>query len=144
MFIFIAKFGFSCHWSLSPGAARSQPWRGINSCSFVHIGVAKSKMYFKKNQKFWRGGGFKTWKPSVVGYGYFLELPNTQELGQAGFQLTCSQSSPGSATKKLQYSLLILPATQARAGDGLLLVFSQNTEDNIIIWMVCKCHSRIQ
>ena len=22
------------------------------------------------------GGGVKTWKPSVVGYGYFLELPN--------------------------------------------------------------------
>ena len=21
------------------------------------------------------GGGVKTWKPSVVGYGYFLELP---------------------------------------------------------------------
>ena len=28
---------------------------------------------------FWnfrRQGGDKTWKPSVVGYGYFLELPN--------------------------------------------------------------------
>ena len=28
---------------------------------------------------FWnfrRQGGVKTWKPSVVGYGYFLELPN--------------------------------------------------------------------
>ena len=24
-----------------------------------------------------RGGGVKIWKPSVVGYGYFLELPNT-------------------------------------------------------------------
>ena len=21
------------------------------------------------------GGGVKTWKPSIVGYGYFLELP---------------------------------------------------------------------
>ena len=29
---------------------------------------------------FWnfrRQGGVKTWKPSVVGYGYFLELPIT-------------------------------------------------------------------
>ena len=25
---------------------------------------------------FQRQGGDKTWKPSVVGYGYFLELPN--------------------------------------------------------------------
>ena len=28
---------------------------------------------------FWnfrRQGGVKTWKPSVLGYGYFLELPN--------------------------------------------------------------------
>ena len=24
---------------------------------------------------FWRHGGVKIWKPSVVGYGYFLELP---------------------------------------------------------------------
>ena len=23
-----------------------------------------------------KGGGVKRWKPSVVGYGYFLELPN--------------------------------------------------------------------
>ena len=24
-----------------------------------------------------QGGGVKTWKPFVAGYGYFLELPNT-------------------------------------------------------------------
>ena len=64
----------------------------------VHIGVAKSKIYFQKTMEilkgrggsrlwnsegmggnaFWnfrRLGGVKTWKPSVVGYGYFLELP---------------------------------------------------------------------
>ena len=32
---------------------------------------------------FWnfrRQGGVKTWKPSVVGYGYFLELPNIPYL----------------------------------------------------------------
>ena len=31
---------------------------------------------------FWnfpRQGGVKTWKPSVVGYGYFLELPITSK-----------------------------------------------------------------
>ena len=28
---------------------------------------------------FQRQGGVKTWKPSVVGYGYFLELPNTRK-----------------------------------------------------------------
>ena len=62
------------------------------------IGITKSKMYFQKKRKFqrvggvhdygilraWGGnafwnfrsqGGVKTWKPSVVGYGYFLELP---------------------------------------------------------------------
>ena len=69
---------------------------------FVHRAVAKSKMYFQKKPEilngrggsrlwnsegmgggggnaFWnflRQGGVKTWKPSVVGYGYFLELPN--------------------------------------------------------------------
>lgn len=26
------------------------------------------------------GGGGNTWKPSVVGYGHFLELPKTQLL----------------------------------------------------------------
>ena len=33
---------------------------------------------------FWnfrRQGGVKTWKPSVVGYGYFLELPNCGNWG---------------------------------------------------------------
>ena len=83
---------------MSPGTARLQPGGGINSCSFVHRAVAKSKMYFQKNPEilkgrggsrlcnsegmggnaFWnfrRQGGVKTWKPSVVGYGYFLELP---------------------------------------------------------------------
>ena len=32
---------------------------------------------------FWnfrRQGGVKTWKPSIVGYGYFLELPNLNFL----------------------------------------------------------------
>ena len=32
---------------------------------------------------FWnfrRQGGVKTWKPSVVGYGYFLELPNVVKV----------------------------------------------------------------
>ena len=66
---------------------------------FVHIHVSKSKIYLQKNPEipkgrggsqlwnsegmggngFWnfrRQGGVKTWKPSVVGYGYFLELPN--------------------------------------------------------------------
>ena len=31
----------------------------------MHFGISEGK-----------GGGVKTWKPSVVGYGYFLELPN--------------------------------------------------------------------
>ena len=84
---------------MSPGAARSQPLGGINSCSFVHINIAKLKMYLPKKPEipkgrgvhdygilrawggntFWnfrRQGGVKTWKPSVVGYGYFLELLN--------------------------------------------------------------------
>ena len=30
----------------------------------MHFGISEGK-----------GGGVKTWKPSVVGYGYFLELP---------------------------------------------------------------------
>ena len=30
----------------------------------MHFGISEGK------------GGVKTWKPSVVGYGYFLELPN--------------------------------------------------------------------
>ena len=33
---------------------------------------------------FWnfrRQGGVKTWKPSVVEYGYFLELPNGRDNG---------------------------------------------------------------
>ena len=40
---------------------------------------------------FWnfrRQGGVKTWKPSVVGYGYFLELPNVQ-LCIKVISLTC-------------------------------------------------------
>ena len=28
------------------------------------------------------GGGAKIWKPSMLGYGYFLELPNTLHLNQ--------------------------------------------------------------
>ena len=31
----------------------------------MHFGISEGK-----------GGGVKTWKSSVVGYGYFLELPN--------------------------------------------------------------------
>ena len=31
----------------------------------MHFGISEDK-----------GGGVKTWKPSMVGYGYFLELPN--------------------------------------------------------------------
>ena len=34
----------------------------------MHSGISEGK-----------GGGGKTWKPSVVGYGYFLELPNYQK-----------------------------------------------------------------
>ena len=67
-----------------------------------------SKMYFQKNPEIlkgsgvhdygilraWgethfeiskgKGGGVKTWKPSVVEYGYFLELPNytSQKIAQ--------------------------------------------------------------
>ena len=52
---------------------------------------------------FWnfrRQGGVKTWKPSVVGYGYFLELPNAGLLmvvggtwvNFAGYVLLASQS----------------------------------------------------
>ena len=63
------------------------------------MGIAKSKIYFQKTTEILKGrgvhdygilrawggnafwnfrsqGGVKTWKPSVVGYGYFLELPN--------------------------------------------------------------------
>ena len=71
--------------------------------SVCSIGITKSKMYFQKksgNSEGWGGGGeihdygilrawgggnafwnfrsqggVKTWKPSVVGYGYFMELP---------------------------------------------------------------------
>ena len=83
---------------MSHGAAGSQPSGGIDSCLFVDIGVAKSKMNFQKKAEipksrgvhdygilrawaFWnfrRQGGVKTWKASMVGYGYFLELPNKQ------------------------------------------------------------------
>ena len=31
----------------------------------THFGISEGK----------GGGGVKTWKPSVVGYGYFLDLP---------------------------------------------------------------------
>ena len=83
-----------------PGTARSQPLGGINSCSFFHRAVAKSKKYFESEKKkmeilkgrgsplwnsegmggnaFWnfrRQGGVKTWKPFVAGYGYFLKWP---------------------------------------------------------------------
>ena len=34
----------------------------------MHFGISEGK-----------GGGVKTWKSSVVGYGYFLELPNSQK-----------------------------------------------------------------
>ena len=63
------------------------------------IDITKSKMYLKKKAEIPKGrggvhdygilrasggnafwnfrsqGGVKTWKPAVVGYGYFLELP---------------------------------------------------------------------
>ena len=45
--------------------------------------------------EFWnfrRLGGVKTWKPSVVGYGYFLELPN--ESGES-FANPCFQQFLG-------------------------------------------------
>ena len=72
------------------------------------IGITKSKMYFQKKRKFRRvggshdyeilrawggnafgnfrsqGGGGKTWRPSVVGYGYFLELPIFHRLSSLG------------------------------------------------------------
>ena len=40
---------------------------------------------------FWnfrRQGGVKTWKLSVVGYGYFLELPNEQKAFRSKLYLS--------------------------------------------------------
>ena len=106
MFIFLAKFRLKTQkiknsrffLSLKSKACRLAPLNHsleealIHVCLFVHIGVAKSKMYFQKKQEFCRGGGLTimefwghggvmhfgisegkwglTWKPSVVGYGY--------------------------------------------------------------------------
>ena len=39
----------------------------------MHFGISEGK----------GGGGVKTWKPSVLGYGYFLELPNDPRLLQS-------------------------------------------------------------
>ena len=36
---------------------------GLGGGGVMHFGISKGK------------GGVKTWKPSVVGYGYSLELP---------------------------------------------------------------------
>ena len=38
---------------------------------------------------FQRQGGVKTWKPSMVGSGYFLELPITWPRGDTNFILEC-------------------------------------------------------
>ena len=38
----------------------------------MHFGISEGK----------GGGGVKTWKLSVVGYGYFLELPNEDNCCQ--------------------------------------------------------------
>ena len=43
-------------------------WHGVGG-GVTHFGISEGK------------GGVKTWKQSVVGYGYFLELPIVQSLG---------------------------------------------------------------
>ena len=52
---------------------------------------------------FWnfrRQGGHKTWKPSVVGYGYFLELPNDIHLNiqPIRIQIKVPPGRPGQRT----------------------------------------------
>ena len=42
----------------------SRLWNSEGMGGVAHFGISEGK------------GGVKTWKPSVVGYGYFLELPN--------------------------------------------------------------------
>ena len=37
---------------------------------------------------FQRQGGAKTWKPSVVGYGYFLELPIALDVEQVSTEIS--------------------------------------------------------
>ena len=42
---------------MSPGAARSQPWGGINSCSFVHTKRCQVENVPKKKTEIPKGGG---------------------------------------------------------------------------------------
>ena len=46
---------------MSSGAARSQPCGGINSCSFVYIGIAKSKMYFQNKMEILKRRNLREW-----------------------------------------------------------------------------------
>ena len=40
----------------------------------MHFGISEGK-----------GGGVKTWKSSMAGYGYFLELPNIGQVQYVSF-----------------------------------------------------------
>ena len=44
----------------------------LRAWGVTHSGISEAK------------GGVKTWKPSVVGYGYFLELPITERNSVTG------------------------------------------------------------
>ena len=53
----------------------------------MHFGISEGKV------------GVKTWKPSVVGYGYFLELPigygfSAIDFSSTAAKLSCITSKP--------------------------------------------------
>ena len=51
-------------------------------CSGHWGGVGGGNAFWSFQSQMARGGGVKTWKPSMVGYGYFLELPNMHWSGE--------------------------------------------------------------
>ena len=122
---------------------------------FVHIGVAKSKMYFQKNHEilkgrggsrlwnseaFWnfrrQGGGVKTWKPSVVGYGYFLELPISHFVTAATKFSCCSSNKKMSPLFFISHTRPLLPFFSLNFA-GLLPTFSFSLSFSCSIFQIC-------
>ena len=58
---------------------------------------------------FWnfrRQGGVKTWKPSVVGYGYFLELPNDSKRTSKAMAVSEEKLDEGPILRALKYTCI--------------------------------------
>ena len=117
-----------------------------------------------KKRKFWRGGGVhdygilrawggnafwnfrrqagvKTWKPSVVRYGYFLELPNTLKRWMILVPCTYSESLGVKPPARDPQSLFDLGFWFLGFGIWYLLLGEFTLHKTVNRWISCSVHT---